>query len=105
MVLRELDPDFQRLFKVKAQFAPYMDRTVETIRGYVAFIATRTSECGLLPFSSDAAPAETVHGLVQKRLAKLATTLIQFRSRARSAAARPAFQPADQTLADSDSFA
>jgi predicted ATP-dependent protease len=54
MSLFGLDPDFQRLFKVKAQFAPYMDRSPETIRAYAAFVAGRTRECKLLPFGADA---------------------------------------------------
>jgi predicted ATP-dependent protease len=62
MLLYGLDPDFQRLFKVKAQFAPFMDRTPETIRSYAAFVSTQVRECGLLPFARDAVARVVEHG-------------------------------------------
>ncbi|HYW87059.1 MAG TPA: Lon-insertion domain-containing protein [Chloroflexota bacterium] len=62
MVLFGMDPDFQRLFKVKAQFAPYMDRSTDAIQAYAAFIASRTRGCGLLPFTSSAVARVVEHG-------------------------------------------
>jgi predicted ATP-dependent protease len=54
MLLYRLDPDFARLFKVKAQFGPYMGRSPETVRAYAGFISKRVREHGLRPFAADA---------------------------------------------------
>ena len=53
-LLYALDPDFQRLFKVKAQFAPYVDRSPETIHAFAAFVTGRARDCGLLSLNDDA---------------------------------------------------
>jgi predicted ATP-dependent protease len=53
MLLYGLDPDFSRLFKVKAQFGPYMERSPETIAAYAGFVSGRVQGRGLLPFTQD----------------------------------------------------
>jgi predicted ATP-dependent protease len=62
MMLYGLDPDFPRLFKVKAQFAPYMDRSPATMQSYAAFVASRARDNALLPFGSDAVARIIEHG-------------------------------------------
>jgi predicted ATP-dependent protease len=54
MLLYELDPDFQRLFKVKAQFGATMPRTQETLQAYAAFVSGHARARKLLPFGNDA---------------------------------------------------
>jgi predicted ATP-dependent protease len=54
MLLYGLDPDFARLFKVKAQFGPYMNRSPETVRAYAGFVSGRVRAHDLLPFTVDA---------------------------------------------------
>jgi predicted ATP-dependent protease len=49
-----LDPDFQRLFKVKAQFAAYVERSTDSIHAYATSVTARARECGLLPLANDA---------------------------------------------------
>ena len=53
--LYSLDEDFQKLFKVKADFAPEMDRTLESEQAYALFIRARCDEERLLPFEPGAA--------------------------------------------------
>ena len=53
-LLYQLDPDFQELFKVKADFAPDMDWTDEHQSLYVAFISRRVREEGLHHFDGEA---------------------------------------------------
>jgi lon-related putative ATP-dependent protease len=62
MLLHGLDPDFSRLFKVKAQFAQHMDRSPETIRAYAGFVSGQVRAHGLLPFASDAVGRVVEHG-------------------------------------------
>jgi predicted ATP-dependent protease len=52
--LYQLDPDFQELFKVKADFAPDMDWNDEHQHLYAAFISKRVHEEGLRHFSREA---------------------------------------------------
>ncbi len=49
-LLYQLDPDFQELFKVKADFAPDMDWNDKHLGNYVAFISRRVREEGLRHF-------------------------------------------------------
>ncbi len=58
-MLHAYDDDFRELFKVKADFSPYMDRDGEAEHGYGAFIAARCEEESLPPFDA-AAVARTV---------------------------------------------
>lgn len=53
-MLYALDDDFRELFKVKADFSPYMQRDTDAERGYGAFLAARCAEEGLVPFHADA---------------------------------------------------
>jgi predicted ATP-dependent protease len=50
-LLYQADPDFQELFKVKADFAPEMDWNDEHIDHYMAFISRRVREEGLRHFN------------------------------------------------------
>ncbi len=49
-MLYELDDDFRKIFKVRADFAVSMDRTPEAMQQYAQFIARRVRADGLLPF-------------------------------------------------------
>jgi len=53
-LLFQNDPDFQELFKVRADFDTVMDRTPESEAIYARFVARISRERGLLPFSGDA---------------------------------------------------
>ncbi len=53
-LLYRLDPDFQQLFKVKADFAPDMDWNDEHLNSYAAFISRRVREEGLRHFDRSA---------------------------------------------------
>jgi lon-related putative ATP-dependent protease len=48
-LLHNLDPEYGRLFKVKADFDSRMDRTPENVQKYAAFIASCQKEERLLP--------------------------------------------------------
>jgi predicted ATP-dependent protease len=75
MLLHGLDPDFQRLFKIKAQFGPYMDRSPETMQAYAAFVSGQVKAHGLLPFGSDAVARVIEHGArLAEHQARLATS-------------------------------
>ncbi|MBN1947768.1 MAG: AAA family ATPase [Bradymonadales bacterium] len=52
--LFDLDDDFSRLFKVKAEFSPWMPRSQANINAYTSFIARLCKEDGLLPFHWEA---------------------------------------------------
>ncbi|HEY4689956.1 MAG TPA: ATP-binding protein [Anaerolineae bacterium] len=52
--LYNVDEDFQKLFKVKADFAPDMDRAPDTEQAYALFIRARCEEEGLRPFDPGA---------------------------------------------------
>ncbi|HEY7348448.1 MAG TPA: ATP-binding protein [Ktedonobacterales bacterium] len=53
-LLYQADPDFQELFKVKADFAPDMDWNDEHLGHYMAFISQRVREEGLHHFDRSA---------------------------------------------------
>jgi predicted ATP-dependent protease len=61
-LLHQLDPDFTRLFKIKAQFGPDMPRAPETMRAYAAFISGQVHSRGLLPFGANAVARVIEHG-------------------------------------------
>jgi predicted ATP-dependent protease len=52
--LYDSDEDFQRLFKVKADFASIMERVPATERAYAHFVRARCDEHGLPPFDAGA---------------------------------------------------
>ena len=54
MLLQAVDEDFQRYFKVTADFDTLMERTPENIAKYAAYIAGRRREAGLRPFHKTA---------------------------------------------------
>jgi predicted ATP-dependent protease len=53
-LLQTYDEDFQKLFKVQADFATLMDRDVKTEKQYAHFIRTICQEQGLMPFDRSA---------------------------------------------------
>jgi lon-related putative ATP-dependent protease len=53
-LLHAYDEDFQKLFKVKADFATQMDRTPDTEQQYALFVQTICKEHGLQPFDRSA---------------------------------------------------
>lgn len=61
-LLYRLDPDFQELFKVKADFAPDMHWSDEHVNNYVAFIGRRVREENLRHFSREAMARVIEHG-------------------------------------------
>ncbi len=50
-LLYQLDPDFRKYFKVKADFDRMMDNTGENVQQYALFVATKCKEEKLLAFS------------------------------------------------------
>lgn len=53
-MLYDLDEDFRKLFKVRADFGYTMDRTPEAMHSYAEFIASRVRADGLVPFDRTA---------------------------------------------------
>ncbi len=53
-LLHAYDDEFSELFKVKADFSPYMERDPSAERGYGEFIAARCEEESLPPFDANA---------------------------------------------------
>jgi lon-related putative ATP-dependent protease len=53
-MLHNLDEDFRKLFKVRADFRYTMDRTPEAMRSYAEFIASRVRADNLIPFDRTA---------------------------------------------------
>ncbi len=56
-ILYQTDPDFQKLFKVCAEFDSVMDRSPESQRRYTSFLGKICAEEGLRPLSADGAAA------------------------------------------------
>jgi lon-related putative ATP-dependent protease len=52
--LYNLDEDFRKLFKVRADFGYTMDRTPEALQSYAEFVASRVREDNLIPFDRTA---------------------------------------------------
>jgi lon-related putative ATP-dependent protease len=61
-LLHELDEDFRKLFKVKADFGAHFDRTPETCLNYAQFIAARCHDEGLLHFEPTAVARVVEYG-------------------------------------------
>lgn len=61
-LLSRLDPDFERIFKVKADFSPTIERTPEAEREYARLVATRCRVEGLPHFDADAVAALVEYG-------------------------------------------
>ncbi|HKK64813.1 MAG TPA: ATP-binding protein [Clostridia bacterium] len=51
-ILQQMDEEFQELFKVKADFNSFMDRSQESIDMYAGFLAGRCQEEGWKPFDN-----------------------------------------------------
>lgn len=62
-LLYQTDPDFQKLFKVCAEFDSSIDRTAESERTHVAFFKKIVREEGLLPVSRDGVRAVLDHSI------------------------------------------
>ena len=54
VALYDMDDDFRKIFKVRADFGVWMDRTQETTQQYAQFIARRVRADSLLPFDRSA---------------------------------------------------
>lgn len=61
-ILYNLDPEFAKLFKVKADFAEEMPLTEASIMDYARFIATRCADEGLPHFTRDAVAKVAEYG-------------------------------------------
>lgn len=61
-LLQQYDEDFSKLFKVRAEFTPLMDRTAETEQEYALFIRSVTLENDLAPFDRSAVARIIEHG-------------------------------------------
>lgn len=61
-LLHELDNDFQKLFKVMADFDVFMDRTPENVLKYAKFICARCLEENLLHFHKSAVAKVVEYG-------------------------------------------
>ncbi len=62
MMLHQMDDDFRKLFKIKAQFGPTVERTSAGIAAYASFVSAQVQACGLLPFARDAVALVVEHG-------------------------------------------
>lgn len=60
-LLHELDEEFHKLFKIKADFDVKMDRSSRNIAAYASFIATRSHKEQLLPFDPSGVAAVIEH--------------------------------------------
>jgi predicted ATP-dependent protease len=108
MLLHRLDPDFPRLFKIKAQFGPDMPRTQDTMHAYAAFVSGQVRARELLPFRADAVARVLEHGARlaehQDRLATcfetISNLLVEAHLRARQSGAEEVQAPhVEQALA------
>jgi lon-related putative ATP-dependent protease len=61
-ILYQQDEEFQKIFKIKADFDFKMERNNDNIMSYVNFIATRTRREELLPFDKSAVAAMVEYG-------------------------------------------
>jgi lon-related putative ATP-dependent protease len=61
-LLQAHDEDFQKLFKVKADFTDIMDRTPESEREYALFVSTMAQQENTLPFDRSAVARIIEHG-------------------------------------------
>ena len=61
-MLYQQDEEFQKIFKIKADFDFKMERSPDNIMAYVSFVATRTHLEGLLPFDRSGVAAIVEYG-------------------------------------------
>jgi predicted ATP-dependent protease len=71
-ILYQGDPDFQKLFKIHAEFDSSMPRNAVTLRDYAAFVHKIGTDEGLLPVSESGLDAVAAEGV---RLAEYRTRL------------------------------
>ncbi len=71
-LLYQADPDFQKLFKVHAEFDSTMPRSAEALRDYASFVRVIVEEEGLLPVSQEGLAAVAEEGV---RLSEYRTRL------------------------------
>ncbi len=62
-ILQQLDEEFKELFKVKADFNSFMDRTQESVDMYAGFLAGRCEEEGWRPFDKSGVARMVEYGL------------------------------------------
>jgi ATP-dependent Lon protease len=62
-LLYNLDEDFQKIFKVKAEFAMFTDRSEEELYNYACFVRKKVVDDKLKPFHRDAVAAVVEHGV------------------------------------------
>jgi lon-related putative ATP-dependent protease len=60
-MLYQFDEDFNKIFKIKADFDLQMPRNEETIKDYINFVSTRTQVENLLPFDASAISSIVEH--------------------------------------------
>jgi lon-related putative ATP-dependent protease len=53
-ILYDMDEDFRKFFKVRADFSSHMERSPESVQQYAQFVASRIRADGLLPFDRGA---------------------------------------------------
>jgi lon-related putative ATP-dependent protease len=76
-MLYDLDDDFRKLFKVRADFGYTMDRSPQAMQSYAEFIASRVRADGLLPFDRTAVARVIEFGArVAEDKEKLATRFV-----------------------------
>jgi len=61
--LYNLDEDFKKIFKVKAEFAMFTDRSDEELYNYACFVRKKVKDDGLKAFHRDAVAAVVEHGV------------------------------------------
>lgn len=61
-ILYEMDEDFRKIFKIKADFDYKMERNQGNINSYASFVATRTQIENLLPFDRSGVAAVVEYG-------------------------------------------
>ena len=72
--LYSLDPDFRKIFKVKADFDTVMERDDEAVQRYAEFVARITAKEEILPFDRTAVAAVVEQGVrLAGRQSKLST--------------------------------
>ncbi len=61
-LLYEMDEDFHKIFKIKADFDYKMPKNKKTINAYASFVATRSKKENLLPFTASSVGAVVEFG-------------------------------------------
>jgi lon-related putative ATP-dependent protease len=85
-ILQRYDEDFEKLFKVKGEFADDMEFSQDNCLAYAFLIANHCAEEGLLPFHRDAVARIVEHGLrVAEHQNRLATHFLEITDLVREA--------------------